>query len=107
MLALEEEVGQLEVGKPATFIEVECREDLSSVSCDDAVLGGLLGTSRKELNEFMGRAACREALDALAHRGLDIGPQLNCLSDEIAATQRHLDDKVQRVTIGGKLAFAR
>ena len=64
-----------------------------------------MSTSRRELDEFAHGRACRKSLDALVKHGLDIGPELDCLSDEIARTQRQLDHKVQRVTVKGKAVF--
>jgi guanine deaminase len=106
MLGLADSVGSLEVGKPATFIEVEARDLPADASVDDAIFA-LLNSSRRDLEEFAHRPVCRQSLDALAAHGLDIGPELDCLSDEIASTQRQLDHKVQRVTIGGKVQFER
>lgn len=106
MLEIANTVGSLEVGKPATFIEVEAAELTQNASVDDAVFA-LLSTSRRELDDFAHRPACRKSLDALARHGLDIGPELDCLSDEIARTQRQLDHKVQRVTVKGKAVFER
>jgi hypothetical protein len=106
MLGIQNLLGSLEVGKPASFIEVAIEDLPSNATLDDAIFA-LLNTSRRELEEFADRPACRQSLDALVHHGLDIGPQLDCLSDEIARTQRQLDHKVQRVTVAGKCVFDR
>lgn len=100
--------GTLVVGAPLSFIEVECSaESLKKDTTDEVILGALLGTSSKELDEFAERAACRKALDALQSHGLDIGPDLNCLSEDIAQTQRRLEHKVVRVVMQGETVWKR
>jgi cytosine/adenosine deaminase-related metal-dependent hydrolase len=103
MLGLE--LGMLEVGKHASFIEVEA--DITPTATVDDAIYALLATSRRELREFAHRRACRRSLNALERHGLDIGPELDCLSEEIARTQRQLDHKVQRVTMDGRVIFER
>lgn len=100
--------GALVVGAPLSFIEVECSpESLKGKSTDDVILGALLNTSSAELDEFAARPACRKALDALQKDGLDIGPDLNCLSDDVAATVTQLENKVVRVTMQGQMVWQR
>jgi guanine deaminase len=105
MLGIDDSVGALEVGKPASFIEVAA--DIAPTAQTDDVIYALLATSQRELEEFTHRSACRRSLDALCHHGLDIGPELDCLSEEISHTQRQLDHKVQRVTVAGTVAYNR
>jgi guanine deaminase len=106
MLGVADTVGALEVGEPATFIEVDAGVLPREASVDDAVCA-LIGASQRELDDFANRPACRRSLDALIARGLDIGPELDCLAEEIDRTQHHLDDKVQRVIVAGKVQYDR
>ena len=100
--------GTLAVGAPLSFIEVACSpESVKKVSADEVILSALLDTSFAELDEFAARPACKTALDALQARGLDIGPDLNCLSDDIAATAKRLENKVVRVTMQGETIWQR
>jgi hypothetical protein len=89
-----------------SYIEVEC-DEVASLSVDDAILKGVLGTSWPQIEGFAQRRECRAALDRLATLGLDIGPDLDCLSEEVGRTKNQLEGRVIRVTIAGKTVWER
>ena len=102
ILHIDDQVGRLEPGRPMSFIEVACEpNELRSDSVDDVILAALLDTSVRELDEFASRA--RGALDELEQRGLDLGPELQLLSDEVNRTVARLENKVRRVVLHGRV----
>jgi hypothetical protein len=106
MLGVDQKTGRLEVGRPMSYIEVEC-DEVASLSVDDAILKGVLGTSWPQIEGFAQRRECRAALDRLATLGLDIGPDLECLSEEVGRTKNQVEGRVIRVTIAGKTVWER
>lgn len=98
--------GTFEVGKPLSYVEVEC--DLASFKSqpvDEVILGTLLSTSSSQLDEFASRE--KRSLDALQSTGLEIGSELQSLKDEVDATQRQLETKVFRVVMNGAVVYQR
>jgi guanine deaminase len=101
-------IGQLEVGRPMSFIEVACEPSaLQQRNVHDVILAALLDTSEAELEAFVERPECARALDLLRTSGLDSGPELKCLTDEIERTKQRLERKVMRVTLAGKTVWQR
>jgi guanine deaminase len=100
--------GALTVGKSLSMIEVQCDpDDLKHTSAEEVILAALLDSSSDQLREFASRPLCKTALDALEQHGLDIGPDLKCLCDDVDATVKQLDQKVTRVTMHGKTVWSR
>ena len=108
ILHLDHLVGRLEVGRQMSFIEVASDPSaLSLRSVDDVILAALLDTSPAQLDAFVEDPDCARALDLLRSSGLDLGPELKCLTDEIARVKDRLERKVMRVTLVGKTAWQR
>jgi cytosine/adenosine deaminase-related metal-dependent hydrolase len=101
-------VGRLEVGRPASFVEVACDPSaLRQRSVDDVILAALLDTSSSQLDALIDDPDCGGALELLRASGLDLGPELKCLEDDVARTKRQLECKVRRVTLSGKIVWQR
>ncbi|HEX3358791.1 MAG TPA: amidohydrolase family protein [Tepidisphaeraceae bacterium] len=100
MLGLND-LGTFEVGKPLSYIEIACDPaSLDQPTVDDVILSALLQTSSRELDQFL-VAEKKAALDALELDGLDVGPNLQLLNDDIEQSRRRVDDKVIRVVMDG------
>ena len=105
MLGLSD-LGTFEVGKPLSYIEVACEvSSLDSDSVDDVILSALLNSSSKAIDAFASRET--HALTTLESTGLDIGPELQSLSDEVEATRTELEGKVNRVVMNGATVWER
>lgn len=105
MLGLSD-LGTFEVGKPLSFVEVECDlGSLNSDSADEAILAALLSTSSSQLDAFATRE--KKSLDALQSDGLEIGSDLQSLSDDVEITRQRLDGKVLRVVMNGAVVWER
>jgi hypothetical protein len=91
-----------------SFIEVACDPSaLGQRSVHDVILAALLDTSEAELDAFVADPECARALDLLRTSGLDLGPELKCLTDEVARTVQRLERKVMRVTLDGETVWQR
>ncbi|MGH7179005.1 MAG: amidohydrolase family protein, partial [Tepidisphaeraceae bacterium] len=103
MMGLEDQFGALEVGRPMSFVEIECSDDdLSGSSIDEVVLRALLDLSPLELN---GYGDFRVAFDRLHQGNLDTGTELELLTADVTRTAALLDSKVRRVTLAGQPAW--
>jgi cytosine/adenosine deaminase-related metal-dependent hydrolase len=105
MLGLND-LGTFEVGKPLSYVEVDCdMPSLRTDSADEMILASLLNTSSSQRDAFASRE--KRSIDALQSSGLEIGPELQSLSDDVAATRQHLDNKVLRVVMNGAVVWER
>jgi guanine deaminase len=103
MLGLND-LGTFEVGKPLSYVEVECDlPSFQSDSIDEVILASLLNTSSSQLDAFASRE--KSSLDALQSTGLVIGPELQSLSDDVATTRQRLDHRVLRVVMNGAVVW--
>ncbi len=101
-------VGRLEVGRPMSFVEIACDPlSLRQRSVDDVILAALLDTSAAELDATVDSSDCAAALARLRSSGLDVGPKLKCLEDDIALAKHRLEGKVRRVTLSSKTVWQR
>ena len=106
-------VGRLEVGRPMSFIEIGCeRSALVHRTVHEVILAALLDTSSAELDAFASDPDCAAALELLRSSGLDLGPELKCLTDDVERTRQRLEGKVRegkvrRVTLWGKTVWQR
>jgi guanine deaminase len=101
-----DDLGPFEVGQPLSYVEVECDlGSLKSDSVDEVILAALLNTSSSHLDAFASRE--KRSLDALQSSGLEIGPELQALSDDVAITGQRLDNKVLRVVMNGTVVWER
>jgi guanine deaminase len=108
MLGVENTVGTFGVGRPLSFIEVACEpEKLRGNAVDDVIVEALLDTSIAELDRFAHTPECARALDALAAGGLDIGRELDCLTNDVATTVAAIERKVSRVVLDGRTVWER
>ena len=108
MLHVDDQVGRLEVGRPMSFLEISCNPAaLRFTDVNEVILAGLFESSFPDLDELTQRAEFRRALHELTRNGLDIGPDLACLTHEIDNTVQRLDKKVKRVTRAGKSIWQR
>jgi guanine deaminase len=98
MLGLD--IGRLEVGKPMTFVEIEC--PISAKDADVAILTGLLDATAAPPAD-----AYRQAVQKLCDSGLDAGEDLTLLERDVEQTVQNLDRKVRRVVIDGSTGWKR
>jgi guanine deaminase len=104
ILHIDDQLGRLEPGRPMSFVEIACDVgDLAQRSTDDVILTALLDMSAATLDNFTNDPLCRRSLESLRRGSLDIGPELQCLCDDVAKTVARLENKVRRVVIGGKV----
>jgi guanine deaminase len=102
ILGLESWFGAFAPGKPATFLEIDT-EGESFGDAETAILQGLLGLSRSELD----RCAASPALQTLAREGLPWGAELSQVTDAVHHAANRLEDKVLRAVQEGKTVWER
>ena len=94
-------LGTFEVGMPLSYIEVACNPaSLDATTVDDVILAALLESSSQDLDRFIDSNA-EIALDVLESDGLDLGPNLQLLTNDINQSVRRLENKVTRVVLDG------
>lgn len=93
LLGLSDRLGEFEVGKPMSFIEVSTPGE-HFTEADDAILRGLL--------EFSVDARVFEAFDRLKECTLDVGPQLDVLEKDVRDTAARIEAKRISVTLAGE-----
>ncbi len=94
-------LGTFQVGMPLSYIEVACDPSaIEKKNVDDVILAALMESSSQDLDRFIDSNA-EIALDMLESDGLDLGPNLQLLTDDINQSVRRLDDKVTRVVLDG------
>ena len=101
ILELSDRLGRFEIGKPMSFVEIDC--DGRYESADDAILRGLL---ELDLSPYMS-GEYKAALDDLANVRLDVGPRLDLLKRDTLATADRLEKKVVAVTLAGREVWRR
>jgi hypothetical protein len=100
IMGLDEQLGNLAPGRPASFIEIECDGiDLSSCNADQAI--------RRALLELPDKTEPMEEMQLLAHGGLESGPEIDRITQDFNATVARLDRKVNRVTLNGRTSWER
>jgi guanine deaminase len=109
ILGLDERLGSFDAGKDFSFVEVTrgTRLTVGDASADEAILSGLLETDRGELARFGPGGETGAFVDRLAAGKLDVGDELNQLTESVAETARRLDAKVARVTLAGREVWRR
>ena len=101
VLHLEDTLGHLAVGRPATF--VEAGTPVAGGDADEVILRGLLRLDRSQLNA----GAERSEFSALAGGGLQDADVLRWLAEDVDRTAADLAECVHRVTVNGRVAFER
>lgn len=100
MLRVDQKYGSLEPGKSLSFVELNLARAISSVPDAEDVIRAVLGIDQPSAEWIAAR-------DALADGGLEAGPMLTILDDEIRRINRSLDDAVRKVVVDGEIVFAR
>jgi guanine deaminase len=98
VMHLEDRLGTFAVGRPLSFIEIECEAIPPMARADDVILA-LLG--RPDPRPLRG------ALDDLQRTGLDDGPALGLLERDVNDTAKRLENRVLRVTLAGNVVYNR
>ena len=98
IMGLDDQLGTFAVGRPLSFIEIECDPIPPIARSDDAILM-LLG--RPDASTLRG------ALDELQRVGLDDGPALGLLERDVRDTANRLENRVIRVTLAGRVVYNR
>ena len=101
IMHLDRELGTFEVGKPLSFIEIES-EPIPPNAVTGAVIMSLLGLVPYRLSPDV-----VAAFDTLQRSGLDAGPELAMLEQDVTTTARRLENKVFRVTMRGSVVYNR
>jgi guanine deaminase len=105
ILGLDDQVGTLAAGRPASFIEIECDPSaLHGASADQVVLSALLELSEGQLTQY---SRAGSSVSALGAGGVEDTATLDALSVDVEQTKRRLDQKVIRVTMRGKTIWTR
>ena len=102
ILGLESQFGAFAPGKPLTFLEIDT-DGKTYADAASAIGHGLLALTETDLDRF----AASPALRALARTGLSWGAELQQVTEDVHHTAHHLENKVMRVTQGGKTAWQR
>jgi guanine deaminase len=104
VLGIDEVLGTLAVGRPASFIEVECSGDPQRFdNVDEIIRSGILQLSQRDLNDF---AQSRERA-LLAGGGLESVDALRGLEDSFRHSAAGLETSVKAVTLAGKQVWSR
>jgi guanine deaminase len=107
-LGLERRIGTFEPGMEMSFVEIACEpEALKHSSVSDVILHALLGMSRKELACYEPGGSIGVAIDRLQRDGLESGDNMNLLTEDVRTTAQELDEKVQSVTVAGRVIWQR
>jgi guanine deaminase len=101
IMHLDRELGTFEVGKPLSLIEIES-EPIPPNAVTGAVIMSLLGLVPYQLSPNV-----VAAFDTLQRSGLDAGPELAMLEQDVTTTARRLENKVLRVTMRGSVVYNR
>lgn len=102
MLHLDSELGSFAIGKPLSYIEMQC--DLRSImdkTADQAIADCLLEMPTTQSTD-LDAAYAQLAADGLPH-----GDHLRALADSVDQQQRRLETKVQRVVLRGETVWER
>lgn len=107
MMGLDHRFGLLEVGRPMSFVEVNCTAASigTSGSTDQAIAAVLLDWNDDDAQQYAS-GGLRGAMDRLATGAID-APTMRLLEDDVQQTVRTVDAKVARVVIDGKVVFER
>jgi hypothetical protein len=102
MLGLQGQLGSFDVGKPMSYVEVDCAK--VPATANEAIQIGLLDLSEAELADY--RSGHRsEAVTRLRASGLDCGADLDLLESDTRQCARRLEGKVLGVTLAGRNVF--
>jgi guanine deaminase len=100
-LGVAKEAGTFEVGKPMSFIEVESDESECPIASAKVIQSALLRLDRANRDDLPA------AVDAVRTGNLGTGSEADLLAEFVAQTARSLDDAVNRVTVDGRMVWAR
>lgn len=101
ILGLHDRIGSFAPGRQFSFVEVcEWPAD-GAIDVDDVILRRLLGFSDHDLTRHVGLFAELERIASGGNPGLDV------LADDVAKTAARLEDRVNRVTLAGMIAWER
>lgn len=102
ILGVDAEVGSFVVGKPLSYLEVRCNQvPVQDTNVDTVIMELLLDRQYTAVPSSL----LQHALDRLELSGLEYGPALNALTEDVEATSRQLNAKVNRVTLKGKAVW--
>jgi guanine deaminase len=105
ILGLADRIGTFAPGMEWSFIEVAEHEPRSATA-REAILGGLLGMSERDLERWRGDGDPRAAaVRRLRDEGLDQGPELVALDADVRAAAVRLEHRVRRVTRAGVVVW--
>jgi guanine deaminase len=101
-------LGTFELGKPLSYVELDCSaQEMDADDPDEGIVSALLESTTAQLDALTADPDCRRSLDALQQAGLDVGPELDCLCNEVDKTRRKLERKAQRVVMNGATVWER
>jgi len=106
ILGLDHRLGSFTPGRECSFVEIAPAASGVPTTADDAVLGGLLGMARADLEPWRDPAAPpARAAERLRSEGLDVGGDLALLEAEVRATAARVDGLVKRVVLRGRTVW--
>jgi guanine deaminase len=105
ILGLDDQLGTLAPGMPASFIEIACDTGaLRGQNADEVVSTALLALNDEQLEQY---SRADSPMTALAVGGVEDTAILDALSNDVKQTMRGLDQKVMRVTMRGETIWTR
>jgi guanine deaminase len=107
ILGIGDKLGSFEPGKDCSFVEVAGPAPRPGLRADRAVLENLLESDERDLSRYAPSGELGQMIEQLRSGGLQIGPELARLTDEVAQTAARLDKKVVRVTLAGREVWTR
>jgi guanine deaminase len=108
ILGLADRLGAFEPGKECSFIEVAgpAPHDVPP-NAEGAILFGLLELDEQDLARYDTEGDRRRMVDRLFTHGLAPGPELATLTADVDREAARLNEKIQRVTLAGRVAWER
>jgi guanine deaminase len=99
ILGLHYEFGSFAPGKTISFLDIQCdTSDIEKISVDEFIHDKLLEMPASS-QQFA------DAMQALRTQGLQAGPELSLLEQDVRETVARLDKKVRHVVINGKSEY--
>ena len=107
MLGLGSRLGSFAPGMEYSLIEVAWDSPAAPADAREAILSGLLRMNPDQLAAWRdGRHPLAQAATRLREGGLDWGDDLARLDEDVRQTAAHVEGRVRRVTLAGRVVWA-
>ncbi len=105
LLGMDQELGSFEIGKSMSYIQVQATP--AGTTAEEVILRALLQLSRRDLDRGRRDADYERSLDRLAAAGVEIGPELQAISDDVYRIAGRMENRILSVTMGGRTVWKR